>query len=112
MAGYTHNNFGANAFYSAPGDRESEETVKTLLAAAAYSTKINANWLFTPRISYRHNVDDYLYIKQSPDKFHNHHQTNVFDVELNNTIQTKIGTFGIGLEGRTEQINSTNLGKT
>jgi vitamin B12 transporter len=111
MAGYTHNNFGANAYYSAPGDIESEETVKTLLASVAYSTKLRENWIFTPRISYRHNVDDYLYIKQSPDRFHNHHQTNVIDVELNNTIQTKIGTFGIGLEARTEQMNSTNLGK-
>ena len=111
MSGYTHNNFGANAFYSAPGDIDSEETVKTLLAAATYSTNLRENWTFKPRISYRHHVDDYLYIKQTPDKFHNHHQTNVFDVELNNTIQTNIGTFGIGLEGRTEQMNSTNLGK-
>eukprot|EP01133_Synstelium_polycarpum_P003113 gene3113-3564_t len=111
MAGYTHNNFGANGFYSAPGDKESEETVKTTLASVAYNTKITENWTMVPRISYRNNVDDYLYIKQSPDKFHNHHQTNVFDAELNNTIQTKIGTFGLGLEGRTENINSTNLGK-
>lgn len=111
MAGYTHNNFGANAFYAAPGDKESEETVSTLLASVAYTRKLSANWQITPRISYRNNVDDYLYIKQSPDKFHNHHQTNVIDAELNNTIQTKIGMFGLGLEARTEQINSTNLGK-
>lgn len=111
MAGYTHNNFGANSFYSAPGDKESEETVKTTLASVAYTTKLSANWTMVPRVSYRNNVDDYLYIKQNPDKFHNHHQTNVFDAELNNTIQTKIGTFGLGLEGRTEAINSSNLGK-
>jgi vitamin B12 transporter len=111
MAGYTHNNFGANSFYSSPGDKESEETVKTLLASVAYTRKINAVWTITPRISYRNNVDDYLYIKQSPDKFHNNHQTHVWDAELNNTIQTKIGTFGVGLEARRESINSTNLGK-
>lgn len=111
LAGYTHNNFGANAFYSSPGDKESEETVKTALASVSYTAKINENWTLVPRISYRNNVDDYLYIKQSPDKFHNHHQTNVFDAELNNTIQTSIGTFGLGFEGRTENINSTNLGK-
>jgi vitamin B12 transporter len=111
MAGYTHNNFGANGYYSAPGDKESEETVNTLLASVGYTTKLSENWTIMPRISYRNNVDDYLYIKQSPDKFHNHHKTNVFDAELNNTIQTKIGTFGLGLEARTEDINSTNLGK-
>lgn len=111
VAGYTHNNFGANAFYSSPGDKESEETVKTALASVAYTTKLNENWTIVPRLSYRNNVDDYLYIKQTPDKFHNHHQTNVFDAELNNTIKTSIGTFGLGLEARTERINSTNLGK-
>ncbi len=111
MAGYVHNNFGANGFYSAPGDIESEETVKTTLATISYTTKITDNWIIVPRISYRNNVDDYLYIKQTPDKFHNHHVTNVFDAELNSTIQTNIGTFGIGLEARTEHIESTNLGK-
>lgn len=111
MAGYVHNNFGANGFYAAPGDKESEETVKTALASVAYTTKITDNWTLSPRISYRNNVDDYLYIKQTPDKFHNHHIGNVFNAELNNTIQTTIGTFGFGLETRTERIKSTNLGK-
>jgi iron complex outermembrane receptor protein len=111
LAGYTHNNFGANGYYSAPGDKESEETVKTALASVSYTTKLSDKWTMVPRISYRNNVDDYLYIKQTPDKFHNHHQTNVFDAELNNTVQTSIGTFGLGLEARTENINSTNLGK-
>lgn len=111
MAGYIRNHFGANSYYAAPGDKESEETVKTALASISYTTKINDNWTLVPRISYRNNVDDYLYIKQTPDKFHNHHISNVFDAELNNTIQTTIGTFGFGLEARTERIKSTNLGK-
>ena len=111
LAGYVHNSFGANAFYSAPGDKEAEETVKTALASISYTTKLTENWTIVPRFSYRNNVDDYLYIKQTPDKFHNHHKTNVLNAELNNTIQTRIGTFGLGLEARTERINSTNLGK-
>jgi vitamin B12 transporter len=110
-AGYIHNNFGASAYYSSPGDKEAEETVNTLLATVGYTTKISENWTMIPRITYRNNVDDYLYIKQTPDKFHNHHTTQVFDAELNNNFQTSIGTFGLGLEGRTEHINSTNLGK-
>lgn len=111
LAGYIHNNFGANAFYSSPGDKESEETIKTALASIAYTTKLTENWILVPRISYRNNVDDYLYVKQTPDKFHNHHKTNIFNAELNNTIQTEVGTFGLGLEARTERINSSNLGK-
>jgi vitamin B12 transporter len=110
-AGYIHNNFGANAFYAAPGDKEAEETVKTALASVAYTRNITPNWTITPRLSYRYNIDDYLYIKQTPDKFHNHHETGVLDAELNNTFETSIGTFGLGFEGRFEDINSSNLGK-
>lgn len=111
LAGYIHNNFGANGFYSSPGDKESEETVKTALASIAYTTTLTPNWIMIPRVSYRNNVDDYLYVKQTPGQFHNHHQTHIFDAELNNTIQTQVGTFGLGLEARTESINSSNLGK-
>jgi len=109
--GYIHNNYGANGYYSAPGDKEAEETVKTALAAVAYQTHLTSFWTLLPRLSYRNNVDDYLYIKQTPDKFHNHHVTQVLSAELNNTFETGIGEFGLGLEGRKELINSTNLGK-
>lgn len=111
MAGYTHNNFGANSFYSAPGDKESEETVKTALVAVGYTRKMSPNWTIIPRLSYRRNVDDYLYIKQTPEKFHNVHTTHILDAEINNTIQTAVGTIGFGLEARQEKINSTNLGE-
>jgi vitamin B12 transporter len=109
--GYIHNNFGANGYYSAPGDLESEETVKTAIAAIAYKTQLTSFWTLLPRISYRNNVDDYLYIKTTPDKFHNHHVSQVMTAELNNNFSTSIGEFGLGLEGRKEKINSTNLGK-
>ena len=109
--GYIHNKFGANSYYSSPGDKEAEETVKTALAAIAYKTQLTSFWTLMPRLSYRNNVDDYLYIKQSPDKFHNHHVTQVLSAELNNSFQTEIGEFGLGLEARKEKINSTNLGK-
>lgn len=111
MAGYTHNNFGANSFYSSPGDKESEETVKTSLVSLGYTRRMNDHWTLRPRVSYRYNVDDYLYIKQKPDQFHNLHKTHVLDAELNNTFFTSIGTFGLGLEARKEKINSTNLGE-
>ncbi|WP_316748040.1 TonB-dependent receptor plug domain-containing protein [Pedobacter gandavensis] len=111
MTGYIYNKFGANGFYAAPGDKNSEETVKTALASLAYTTKITENWTMIPRISYRNNVDDYLYNKQKEGSKPNHHATNVLNAELNNTIQTSIGTFGLGLEARTEYIKSSSLGK-
>jgi vitamin B12 transporter len=111
MAGYIHNNFGANAFYAPPGDKEAKEGVKTTLASVAYTTQITSFWTMIPRVSYRYNIDDYYYNKLTPDKSHNHHETGVLDAELNNTFETSIGTFGLGFEGRFEDIRSSNLGK-
>lgn len=108
MAGYVYNTYGANGFYAAPGDKESMETVRTALAAVSNTSRINRSWVLAPRISYRYTKDDYVYIK--PDKFRNLHDTHIFDAELNNTFDTRIGTFGAGLEARYEHIKSSNLG--
>jgi vitamin B12 transporter len=107
--GYIHNNYGANGFFAA--GTESEETVKTAIAAVAYKTQLTSFWTLLPRLSYRNNVDDYMYIKQTPNVSHNHHVTQVMSAELNNRFETGIGEFGLGLEGRKEKINSSNLGK-
>lgn len=111
MGGYTNNNYGANGYYSSPGDKESEETVKTAIAAVSYKTQVTKFWTLMPRLSYRNTVDDYLYVKTRPDYAHNHHVNQVMSAELNNTFDTEIGQFGLGLEGRKEKINSNNLGK-
>lgn len=110
-AGYVDNDFGANGYYAAPGDKESQEIVQTSLASVSYKAKVSGAWTLTPRVSYRYNEDDYRYIRQDLSRFRNQHKTHVLSAELNNTLSTGIGVFGIGVEGRTEKINSTNLGK-
>lgn len=111
MAGIVDNDFGANGYYAAPGDKEAQEIVQTTLAAISYKGVINEKWTITPRISYRYNEDDYRYIRTDLSRFRNQHTTNTFNAEINNRIYTALGIFGIGFEGRREQINSTNLGK-
>ena len=111
LGGFIYNSFGANAFYSAPGDKESHETVQTGIAGIGATVKVNPFWTFKPRLSYRYNNDDYIYIRQNPDVYHNRHETYVIDAELNNTFSTDIGDFGLGLELRNDRINSNNLGK-
>lgn len=110
LAGYVYNKFGANGFYSAPGDKEAQETVQTGLLGAGATIKVNNVWTLKPRISYRYNHDDYIYIRQKPEVYRNRHETHVADAELNNTFSTSAGTFGLGLEARQERINSSNLG--
>ncbi len=110
MGGFIYNDFGANGFYSAPADKESNETVQTGLAGAGATIAVNPYWTMKPRLSYRYNHDDYIFIRQKPEVYHNRHETHVIDFELNNTFDTDLGIFGLGLEARNERINSSNLG--
>jgi vitamin B12 transporter len=111
MAGFIDNDFGANGYYAAPGDKESQEIVQTGLASLSYSAKLNSNWTIKPRLSYRYNEDDYRYIRTDLTRFRNEHTTHVATAEVNNIFDTRVGVVGLGLEGRSEKINSSNLGK-
>jgi iron complex outermembrane receptor protein len=111
MGGYVSNYFGAGLFYAAPNDANATEKVQTGLGAISYNWRPNDKLKLTPRISYRYNKDDYIYIKQKPELYHNVHETNVLSGELNASYQTGHGTAGAGVEYRSEEINSNSLGK-
>ena len=111
MGGYTNNKFGANAFYSAPGDVNSEEAVQTAIGSILYSFKPNERFSVKPRISYRYNSDDYVYIKQKPAVYRNFHETNVITGEVQSSLKLGKGNAGAGIEYRYEDIHSSNLGK-
>ena len=112
MGGYISNNFGANAFYAAPVDAESTEKVETVLGSIRYNYKPNDKITISPRISYRYNKDDYIFVKQNPDLYHNIHETNIVTGEVQSTINLNKGILGAGVEFRNTNINSTNLGDT
>lgn len=111
MGGYMSTDFGANAFYSAPGDKESKERVQTAIGSVAYQYSPTENISIRPRISYRYNNDDYIYIRQKPAVYHNIHETEVVTGEVQSTIKVGKGVIGAGVEYRNEEIVSTNLGK-
>lgn len=110
MAGYVSNAFGANGFYAAPGDKESEEKVQTAIAALQGSFRISRKWTIRPTASYRYNYDDYIYIRQRPSVYQNQHHTNAIDLSINNTVSLPTGILGLGLEYRGESILSNSLG--
>lgn len=110
MAGFINNDFGASFFYAAPKDKESKEAVTTFTGGVSSTWQVTEGWVMKPRLSFRHNKDDYIFVRQNPDAFHNIHKTDVTGAELNNTFHTSLGTIGAGFEFRSEQINSNNLG--
>lgn len=110
MGGYIQNHFGANSYYAAPGDKESEETVQTAIGSIQYQYNPTSRLSIRPRINYRYNNDDYIYIRQKPAVYHNIHETDVVTGELQSSLQLGNGVAGAGVEYRYEHIRSNNLG--
>lgn len=110
LAGYIDNKFGANGFYAAPGDKDSEEVNKTSIVSLSSQHRFGAFTLM-PRLSNRYNTDDYRYFKHNLDVARSIHYTNALMLELNGNFVTSIGEFGIGWESRLSRINSSNIGK-
>ena len=110
-AGYTENEFGANGFYAAPGDRNSTEKVQTTLASIQSKHILSTRWTLLPRLSYRYNFDDYRYFGNvNPNAGVSKHATNSFAAEVTSTYKTNTGELGFGAEVRSENINSSNIG--
>lgn len=110
MAGYTHNDFGANAYYAPPNDREAKEIVQTALFSADFKAHISDKWTISPRLSYRYNHDDYRYNQFDLSLYRNLHHSHVASAELNTAYELSSGTLGFGIEARKEFLISTNMG--
>jgi len=110
LAGYIRNTFGANGFYAAPGDRESEEIVRTFFASVASRHQLADRIYLSPRVGHRGNWDDYRYFRHDLSRARSEHRNNVLSAELNGRYQTDFGDFGLGWESRFEDIRSSNIG--
>ncbi len=111
QAGHVQRKFGANGFYSSPAFVDQYEEVATSFVAASYRLT-GSNYIVTPRVYWRRNHDDYVFLRQNPDVFNNIHTTNIIGGEVNSVISLKDdkGVIGIGGEVRNEDIVSSNLG--
>jgi len=109
--GYIDNGFGANGFYAAPGDKNSNEAVQTTIASIQSKHILSEKWTLIPRLSYRYNFDDYRYFgADNPNAGRSKHFTNSLAGEMNTTYKMESGEFGFGAEVRSEDINSSNIG--
>jgi len=110
LAGYANSNFGANGFYASPGDKEAKEIVQTIMFAVQSKHRLSDNFVLLPQIGYRYNYDDYRYFRHKLDVAGSQHYSNSLNAQLNANYQVNYGEFGFGVEGRYEQINSSNIG--
>ncbi|MDE1191702.1 MAG: TonB-dependent receptor [Arachidicoccus sp.] len=110
LGGFSENAYGANNFYSAPGDVNAQETVRNITLSAKMSIKAKENWTIKPYFNYRHGYDNYIYVKQNPSIYENIHNSNVYDFGADNIIYNNWGNLLAGINIRDESIRSTNLG--
>ena len=111
QGGYINNQFGANAFYAAPNDKEATESVQTAFGHISHTFSPTGKLTLQSGLGYRYNHDDYIYVRQDPSIYRNIHETNVFTGDVQMSLRLKKGTLGAGLELRSEKIKSSNLGK-
>ena len=111
IGGYISNEFGANGFYAAPGDKESQEIVETAVAAVSYQATLSPTVRINPKISFRSTTDDYRYFRYDLTRARSEHYGYTFSPEIHATWQNALGQLGFGAEWRREQINSNNIGQ-
>jgi len=103
--GYTDRKFGANGFYASPKYTEQYEEVNTSVAGLAYEL-VKGNFRIHPRVYWRWNLDNYLFVRDKPEIYQNITNTNSLGLELNSSYTGKIGITGIGFEFRKELIGA------
>jgi vitamin B12 transporter len=109
LATYNDRKFGANGFYATPAAvNQYEETQASLVAVQTKFQKNNIT--FKPRIYWRRNQDEYIYVRNNPSIYRNLHITNKVGAELNTSIKSSAGTTGFGVDVAKVAISSNNLG--
>jgi iron complex outermembrane receptor protein len=111
MAGHFKNKFGANGFYAYPFDKDAVEEVNTSFVSAKANWTDRRNiWTFKPIAYARFNKDHYVLVEDNPSLYENTHNSKAAGLEFHATRANRTGQLGLGAEGRTEIIQSTNLG--
>lgn len=108
MIGYTDRTFGANGFYTNRFP-DQWESIQTFLASLSHTYNYE-NFYLQSRAYWRKNTDEFRLRRNEPAFFTNNHVSDVLALEFNGRYVSKIGTSGFGIEGRKEQIESSNLG--
>ncbi|CAH8281365.1 iron complex outermembrane receptor protein [Mariniflexile fucanivorans] len=101
--------FGANGFYARESATEQyEETQNSLIA---FSTEFKTEKLsITPRIYWKRNQDEYVYLRNDPTVYRNLHITNKMGAEVNANYTSNMGITGFGVDISKVYMTSNNLG--
>ena len=109
LASLSERAFGANGFYASPSATDQFEATQTSLIGVQTQIK-NKTWLWTPRVYWRRNQDEYIYLRNDPTVYRNLHTTNKLAVEMHGRWKNSWGTTGVGIDFAQTYLSSNNLG--
>ncbi|MFI1772826.1 TonB-dependent receptor plug domain-containing protein [Thalassobellus citreus] len=109
IATFQDRKFGANRFYARESATEQyEETQNSLIG---FTTSFNTEKLtLKPRVYWKRNQDEYVYLRNDPTVYRNLHITNKIGAEVNGSYKSNLGTTGFGVDLSKVYIKSNNLG--
>lgn len=110
IGSFSNRKFGANGFYASPEATDQYEATQASLLALSTQYK-GTNWQLTPRVYWRRNQDEYIYIRNDPSIYRNLHLTHKVGVATDANFTSKLGITGLGVDLAKVSIASNNLGE-
>ncbi len=109
LVSLSERSFGSNGFYATPAAIDQYE--KTKASLIGFSTTIKkGNFTWKPKVYWRRNEDEYIYVRNNPSIYRNLHISNKIAAELNGSYTSNIGITGFGIETAKVALSSNNLG--
>lgn len=108
QVGANQQKYGANTFYSAKYNNQHDATRHYIVSVQADS---KLGWLHLMPTLYWNRLQDHYQLIRHSSTGENHHQTDVYGINLNAYFTSCIGKTAFGMEVRNEGILSTNLGR-
>lgn len=102
---YAKRDFGANGFYASPDFTEQYEETQTIFGGLRGNFKV-LDIPLSVHAFWRQNEDDYVFLRDNPDYYHNIHVNDRFGLAVNTTIEN----LGLGIEAERGVLESNNLG--
>ncbi|PKQ45869.1 TonB-dependent receptor plug domain-containing protein [Confluentibacter flavum] len=109
ITNFSERKFGANGFYASPtATNQYEETQNSLIG---FSTQFSSEkWLIKPRVYWKRNQDEYVFVRQDPSIYRNLHITDKIGAEVNASYTSSLGVTGFGIDMSKIYLRSNNLG--
>ncbi len=107
--GYASRKFGANGFYASPDYKDQYEETQTGFGHISHEIK-NSGFAWQNDLYWRYNRDDYVFLRQNPDYYHNIHHTHSTGFISKFQWKNSAGITGAGMHINAGMIRSNNLG--